>query len=253
MNDQETWLPVVGYENRYEVSNLGGVRSVTRVVEQINTWGKLVRRTLRGKMLAQIDRGGYKGVTLSANDIPTIRKIHRLVLEAFVGPCPDGMLTRHLNGNPSDNRLSNLKWGTPVENAGDSIRHGTNDKTRRTHCPRSHPLQGANLDPHQGGGRRSCLACRLAKDATKYRPRADPKRLPAVVATLADEYFEKLRGGWRPISNRDRTHCPDGHEYAGDNLYVSNGRRECRKCIAASSRRYYAANRDAIRARRNAS
>ncbi|CAM7224039.1 HNH endonuclease signature motif containing protein [Citrobacter sedlakii] len=52
--------------------------------------------------------------------------VHQLVLLAFVGDKPGGhYLTRHLNGNPLDNRLDNLKWGTPGENTQDSIRHRT--------------------------------------------------------------------------------------------------------------------------------
>jgi hypothetical protein len=52
------------------------------------------------------------------------RKVHRLVLEAFVGPCPPGMECRHLNGVRTDNRLVNLAWGTKQENAADVRRHG---------------------------------------------------------------------------------------------------------------------------------
>ncbi len=51
--------------------------------------------------------------------------IHTVVLETFVGPCPDGMECRHLDGVPSNNNLSNLQWGTPLENAADRKRHGT--------------------------------------------------------------------------------------------------------------------------------
>lgn len=51
--------------------------------------------------------------------------IHRAVLETFVGPCPIGEECRHLDGNPSNNRLSNLCWGTRLENQGDRERHGT--------------------------------------------------------------------------------------------------------------------------------
>jgi len=51
--------------------------------------------------------------------------IHRLVLETYVGPCPEGMQCRHLNGNPQDNHLENLCWGTPKENHADAIRHKT--------------------------------------------------------------------------------------------------------------------------------
>lgn len=51
--------------------------------------------------------------------------IHRLVLETCVGPRPPGMECRHLDGNPVNNNLSNLKWGTKSENQLDSIQHGT--------------------------------------------------------------------------------------------------------------------------------
>lgn len=51
--------------------------------------------------------------------------VHRLMLEAFVGPCPPGMECRHLNGVADDNRLENLCWGTHLENEMDRRRHGT--------------------------------------------------------------------------------------------------------------------------------
>ncbi len=54
-----------------------------------------------------------------------IRRVHVLILTAFVGPCPEGMECRHLNGNRHDNRLSNLAWGTYAENTRDRIQHGT--------------------------------------------------------------------------------------------------------------------------------
>lgn len=61
-------------------------------------------------------------------------RVHRLVLEVFVGPCPDGMECRHLNGAKTDNRLTNLAWGTPAENVGDNLafrvyRHGENHRS----------------------------------------------------------------------------------------------------------------------------
>jgi predicted XRE-type DNA-binding protein len=51
--------------------------------------------------------------------------IHVLVLEAFVGKCPEGMECRHLNGVHADNRLENLRWGTHLKNMADQKRHGT--------------------------------------------------------------------------------------------------------------------------------
>ena len=54
--------------------------------------------------------------------------IHRLVLETYIGPCPSGMQTRHLNGNKQDNRLENLCWGTKRENMRDIVHHGTRSR-----------------------------------------------------------------------------------------------------------------------------
>ena len=53
------------------------------------------------------------------------RAIHRLVLETFVGPCPAGMEACHNNGDPTDNRLENLRWDTHSNNAKDAVQHGT--------------------------------------------------------------------------------------------------------------------------------
>lgn len=51
--------------------------------------------------------------------------VHRLVLLAFVGPCPQGMECCHGDGNPENNNVENLRWGTRSENVADMIRHGT--------------------------------------------------------------------------------------------------------------------------------
>lgn len=69
--------------------------------------------------------GDYLRVYLSKHGKDYTKKIHRLVLEAFVGPCPDNMETCHNNGNKLDNRLENLRWDTHSHNARDSIKHGT--------------------------------------------------------------------------------------------------------------------------------
>lgn len=114
----ERWRKVLGWEKLYEVSSAGRVRSFDR----IDAKGRLRRgRVLRFGRLAR----RYRAVTLCYNGIQDKRYVHELVLEAFVGPRPAGMVCRHLNGYSLDNRDSNLRWGTMLENSNDSRIHGT--------------------------------------------------------------------------------------------------------------------------------
>jgi len=106
----ERWLPVVGFEGLYEVSDQGRVRLISGEVST----GRAV------------DAKGYRCMVLRGPDGRRSVRVHRLVLEAFVGPCPEGMQTRHGPGGPSDNRLVNLSWGTKRENNyDDKLRDGT--------------------------------------------------------------------------------------------------------------------------------
>lgn len=57
--------------------------------------------------------------------------VHRLILETFVGPCPEGMECCHNNGDPEDNRAENLRWDTPSANTADRIKHGTSNHGER--------------------------------------------------------------------------------------------------------------------------
>jgi hypothetical protein len=72
-----------------------------------------------------VDKDGYCRVELYSQDGTKAKfLVHRLVLELFVGPCPEGLEGCHNDGNPRHNDLNNLKWGTPVENWKDRKRHG---------------------------------------------------------------------------------------------------------------------------------
>ena len=71
-------------------------------------------------------RHGYAHVSICCNGKRTCAKAHTLVLNAFRGPRLEGMECRHLDGNRTNNHLSNLVWGTQAENVADRARHGTN-------------------------------------------------------------------------------------------------------------------------------
>lgn len=72
----------------------------------------------------RITKFGYRRVTLSNGSRNSQRFVHRLMLECFVGLCPEQMETRHLNDVKCDNRLANLAWGTRKENAYDKVLNG---------------------------------------------------------------------------------------------------------------------------------
>ena len=74
---------------------------------------------------------GYLVVSLYMDKRKKQVLVHRLVLLAFIGPCPEGMQGAHLNGNRADNRLSNLRWVTVTENHSHKVDHGTDGRGER--------------------------------------------------------------------------------------------------------------------------
>jgi hypothetical protein len=156
----ETWRAVVGHEGDYEVSDHGRVRS-------------LPGHKRRGQVLRGIaQHHGHLMVNPRRDGRMRQLFVHRLVLEAFIGPCPPGMMCRHLNGNPSDNRLENLRWGTPKENAEDSTRHGTHANGNKLKCPSGHEYSPENTATWRG--RRFCKTCRKERAAAWRRGQSWP-------------------------------------------------------------------------------
>ncbi|MEY3180200.1 MAG: hypothetical protein RL614_672 [Pseudomonadota bacterium] len=117
----EEWRPIAGYEGVYEVSNLGRVRSLDRLVRANSGWRRTGVRYFNPSNSGKNKK--YKRVLLRNPDKQ--RPVHHLVLEAFIGPRPENCEARHLDGDPSNNRLDNLAWGTKAENEADKIKHGT--------------------------------------------------------------------------------------------------------------------------------
>jgi hypothetical protein len=160
----ERWLAVVGWEGLYEVSDLGRVRSLPRRgTVQPNRWygGKILKPQ-------PVNESGHLCVTLCRDGVDTKALVHRLVMAAFAGPCPEGEEVRHLDGDPSDNRLIRLAYGTRTQNNLDAVEHGTHYNARKTHCIRNHEFTPENtfIGSH---GERCCRTCH--NDSTRERAR----------------------------------------------------------------------------------
>jgi|WetSurMetagenome_2_1015567.scaffolds.fasta_scaffold02463_4 hypothetical protein len=116
--EREVWLPVVGYEGLYEVSNLGRIAHVRNF-----------RHGTPVKTLAPSRTHGYLHVSLSKSNVITTHRVHVLVLTVFCGPKPfDGAHAAHNDGDQTNCRLTNLRWATPKENQADIERHGRRPK-----------------------------------------------------------------------------------------------------------------------------
>jgi hypothetical protein len=145
----ERWLPVIGYETLYEVSDLGNVRSLDRLI--VHRDGHTQRR--RGKNLAlALSEEGRPLITLSRLGKAKPSRVQTLVLEAFVGPRPTGMVCCHANDIVTDNRLTNLRWDTRSANNFDAVTNGRNQQVNKTHCPAGHKYTAENTCGGSGSG-----------------------------------------------------------------------------------------------------
>ena len=138
--EKETWKGVPGFEH-YEVSDFGRVRSLPRTMirknprypyapdHPITVGGRIINGWVKKICGPNRKKHEYAVLVSLRKDGKTVTfRLHRLVLETFVGPCPDGMEGCHNDGDATNNRLENLRWDTHKANIHDSIEHGTKTK-----------------------------------------------------------------------------------------------------------------------------
>lgn len=115
--EKEIWKPVKGYEELYEVSNIGRVRSKDRYVD-LGAHHKGYLALKKGKILNEKDNGnGYKSVHFTINRVTEDKYVHRLVADAFI-PNPYGLpQVNHKDENKWNNNIENLEWCTPKYNS----------------------------------------------------------------------------------------------------------------------------------------
>ena len=127
--ENETWI---AFANGYEVSNIGNVRSIDRVVQTAKQPLKL-----KGKVLKPaIDKKGYKRVAIMVDGKLTTLKVHRIVAKAFIDNVNDKPQVNHIDGIKTNNHVSNLEWVNNSENVQHAFDNGLMTAKRLHESPR---------------------------------------------------------------------------------------------------------------------
>lgn len=109
----EKWKPIIGFEGLYECSNLGNLRSVTKIVRRDENSTKIIK----GRVIKQqMGTSGYKCVTFSKDGKLSNHRVHRLIAASFIKNPNEKAQVNHINEIKTDNRSENLEWVTHHEN-----------------------------------------------------------------------------------------------------------------------------------------
>lgn len=120
---KEIWKDIKGYEGKYQISNMGNVKSLA------------YHRSRKCKILIPRDAKGYLLVNLCLGGKVSYVKIHRLVAEHFIPNQQNKAYVNHKDGNKHNNVVSNLEWATPLEN-----------NLHAYHILGKHPMRGYKFD-----------------------------------------------------------------------------------------------------------
>lgn len=145
------------HDNNFGISDRGEIYSRPR----IDSLGRVVM----GRRLSLVKRS-KKRAYLAARIGRKLVNVHVAVLETFVGPRPDGFVARHLNDDPTDNRLENLEWGTVDQNASDRNRNGGYPKAQS--CKRGHAFDEDNTWLTKEGWQQ-CRLCHRLRERERKR------------------------------------------------------------------------------------
>lgn len=140
------WRGVPGYLGLYEASDEGEIRSVRGGHRS-------------GRVLSAPVSGYYRKVVLVRDGVRHTERVHRLVALTFLGLPGEGQEVRHLDGDSLNNAVSNLQWGSKVENRADMTRHGRDHNAVKVTCKRGHLFTAENTAVRKKDGKRECRAC----------------------------------------------------------------------------------------------
>lgn len=121
----EVWKDIIGFEGKYQISNLGNVKSLFKIPHLLK--------------LNKYRRGNpYRYVNLSNNGKIKCVKVHRLVAQAFIPNLYNKPYINHIDGDVGNNNVNNLEWVTPLEN-----------NLHAYHVLKKHPMRGFKFDKNK--------------------------------------------------------------------------------------------------------
>ena len=220
ITQKEEWRDVVGYEGLYKVSDQGRVYSVR----------------YKREMTPYLSKHGYLQVILCNGGEHKIKMVHRLVVEAFRGPIPEGMEINHLSQARSDNRLSNLEICTRRANCA------------HANCQALKHLKDEELTPQQ-------LEYRIARREAQS---LNPEKYKATAKAWYEAHRDELRAKGREYAKNHREESNERHKkWRAANLEKVRARERERYAenleeSRAKDRAWYAANKEHITARKRA-
>lgn len=189
---KEIWKPIRGYENLYEVSNLGRVKALERYVQ--NNGGAQKRHEMILKQSGKF----HFGVTLCKDGKTKRKTVHRLVAEAFIPNPENKPVVDHIDTNPKNNRVDNLRWVTIQENAMNPLTRINNSNSKKGHpCYNSKPMSEETKEKI-----RQARIGRKASEATKAKLRASHLGKSATDETR--KKLSQVKKG-HPVSAETRT------------------------------------------------
>lgn len=151
----EIWKDIKDYENMYQISNYGRVKSLERIVKQGNK-----KRHLCEKILCQNLRNGYRTVYLNKNGNHVSKQVHRLVAETFILNSNNKPQVNHIDGNKQNNCVENLEWVTIKENLQHAKKIGLTSPIKHNNRPViQYTLDGKEIKRY--------VSCCSAEHATK--------------------------------------------------------------------------------------
>jgi len=197
MSIEETYLPCVGFEGLYEVSNLGNVRSVDRVL-RINRKGTQYQVFYPSMLISiRVSSCGYCTVAFQKDGKGSTQLVHRLVAQAFIPNSENKRTVNHKDGNKRNNNLSNLEWMTHGEN----IRHALDNG-----------LSNPNTSAWEAAGQLACCKpvkiletgqCFISSNECSRFLKEKPSFVDRIISRTPDGYSTKLDLHFVRISMKD--------------------------------------------------